>query len=113
MQGESYAAPEVRYEDESCRCGRHAPWRSGCVRTSASASRCGRPSEVEGPLRRGERLGRVGIYVDGRPVATVPLRVGREVEEASVFARVSGFLGDEKHPRRDRALRDTAREQFS
>jgi D-alanyl-D-alanine carboxypeptidase (penicillin-binding protein 5/6) len=56
------------------------------------------PSEVEGPIRRGASLGRVSVYVDGRRAATVPLRAGRAVEEASVFERAGSFLDDEKIP---------------
>lgn len=56
------------------------------------------PSEVEGPIRRGASLGRVSVYVDGRRAATVPLRAGRAVEEASVFDRAGSFLDDDKVP---------------
>ncbi len=56
------------------------------------------PGEVEGPIRRGEALGSARVYVDGRRVATVPLRSPRSVEEASVLARAGSFLGDEKIP---------------
>ena len=56
------------------------------------------PSEVEGPIRRGEPLGRASVYVDGRRAATLPLRAGRDVAEASVFSRAGSFLEDEKVP---------------
>ena len=54
------------------------------------------PTEVEGPIHRGARLGAVTVLVNGRPAATVPLRAGRAIPEASTFDRVRGFVGD--HP---------------
>jgi serine-type D-Ala-D-Ala carboxypeptidase (penicillin-binding protein 5/6) len=56
------------------------------------------PGEVEGPIRRGEALGSARVYVDGRRVATVPLRSPRSVGEASILERAGSFLGDEKIP---------------
>ncbi|MDX6608701.1 MAG: hypothetical protein QOF85_626 [Solirubrobacterales bacterium] len=56
------------------------------------------PSEVEGAIRRGASLGWVNVYVDGRRAATVPLRAGHSIEEASVFERAGSFLDDEKIP---------------
>ncbi|HET7443337.1 MAG TPA: D-alanyl-D-alanine carboxypeptidase family protein [Solirubrobacterales bacterium] len=54
------------------------------------------PGEVEGPIERGAVLGRATVLLDGRPVATVALRAGRQVPAASTFDRVRGFVGD--HP---------------
>jgi D-alanyl-D-alanine carboxypeptidase (penicillin-binding protein 5/6) len=56
------------------------------------------PSEVEGPIDRGQSLGRVNVYVDGRRAATAPLRAGRAVPKASLLERAGDFLGDEKIP---------------
>lgn len=50
------------------------------------------PSEVEGPIRRGARLGTATVFVDGRRAATVPLRAGRAVPNASAFDRVWSFI---------------------
>jgi len=54
------------------------------------------PGEVEGPIKRGAVLGRATVLLDGRRVATVALRAGRQVPAASAFDRVRGFVGD--HP---------------
>jgi D-alanyl-D-alanine carboxypeptidase (penicillin-binding protein 5/6) len=54
------------------------------------------PDEVEGPIRRGAKLGSATVLVNGRTAATVPLRAGRSIPEASTFDRVRGFVGD--HP---------------
>jgi len=56
------------------------------------------PSEVEGPIKRGASLGRATVYVDGKRAASVPLRAGRAVEEASLLERAASFLGDDKIP---------------
>jgi serine-type D-Ala-D-Ala carboxypeptidase (penicillin-binding protein 5/6) len=54
------------------------------------------PDEVEGPIERGVVLGQATVLLDGRRVATVALRAGRSIPEASTFDRVRGFVGD--HP---------------
>ena len=56
------------------------------------------PDEVEGPIERGAALGRASVYVDGRRVASVPLRAARPVAEASLLDKAGGFLADEKIP---------------
>ncbi len=52
------------------------------------------PDEVEGPVPRGAVLGRATVLVDGRPAATVALRAGRAIPEASAFDRARAFLAD-------------------
>lgn len=56
------------------------------------------PREVEGPIERGESTGQASVYVDGRRIATVPLRAAQSVEEANLLERAGSFLGDEKIP---------------
>jgi D-alanyl-D-alanine carboxypeptidase (penicillin-binding protein 5/6) len=56
------------------------------------------PSEVEGPIDRGARLGRATVYVDGRRAGSAPLRAAQAVEEASLLERTGSFLGDDKIP---------------
>ena len=56
------------------------------------------PDEVEGPIERGASLGRAGVYVEGRRVASVPLRAAHAVAEASLLERAGDFLDDEKIP---------------
>ncbi|HEX8688909.1 MAG TPA: D-alanyl-D-alanine carboxypeptidase family protein [Solirubrobacterales bacterium] len=95
--GAALAEPAVRYSDEEL------PLRA--ARTVAIGVRGGQrlrvvvraPEEVEGPLRRGARLGRATVLLDGLSVASVPLRAGRAVAEASAWQRarsvVEGNLG--------------------
>ncbi len=92
--GQVLAEPSIRYS------GGELPLRA--ARTVAVGVRRGQhlrlevdaPQEVEGPLRRGARLGTAVVLVDGRRAASVPLRAGSEVEEASSFDRVRSFVSD-------------------
>jgi serine-type D-Ala-D-Ala carboxypeptidase (penicillin-binding protein 5/6) len=54
------------------------------------------PGEVEGPIKRGRKLGRVTVFVDGREAGSTALLAGREVSAASSFDRARAFV--EKHP---------------
>jgi D-alanyl-D-alanine carboxypeptidase (penicillin-binding protein 5/6) len=90
--GQVFARPSIRY------AGGELPLRA--VRTVAVGVRKGEsidvavraPSEVEGPVQRGAVLGTATVYVDDRQVATVGLRAGRSVPEASTFDVVSSFV---------------------
>jgi serine-type D-Ala-D-Ala carboxypeptidase (penicillin-binding protein 5/6) len=92
--GEVLAEPSIRYSDESL------PLRA--ARTVVVGVRRGQrlrvsvraPDEVEGPLRRGARLGRATVSIDGQRAASVPLRAARAVPEASGWDRVRSFLTD-------------------
>jgi hypothetical protein len=53
---------------------------------------------VEGPIRRGARLGRATVFVDGRRVGTVALRASRSVSEASLFDRARATVADNSIP---------------
>jgi D-alanyl-D-alanine carboxypeptidase (penicillin-binding protein 5/6) len=92
--GQALADPSIRYSDDQL------PLRA--ARTVAVGVRQGQrltvsvraPDEVEGPLRRGARLGRAVISVDGLRAASVPLRAGRAVAEASTLDKLRSFLVD-------------------
>jgi D-alanyl-D-alanine carboxypeptidase (penicillin-binding protein 5/6) len=92
--GQVLAEADVRYT------GDELPLRA--ARTVAIGLRRGQrlsvkvraPGEVEGPIRRGARLGKALILVDGRRAATVPLRAGNAVPEASRLDRVRSFIVD-------------------
>ncbi len=53
------------------------------------------PGEVEGPIRRGARMGQAIVRVDGLRAAAVPLRAGRAVPKASTLDRVRSFVEDD------------------
>ena len=92
--GQALAEPSIRYS------GGELPLRA--ARTVAVGVRRGQrmrvsvraPGEVEGPIRRGAALGRAVVLVDGVRAASVPLRAGRAVSNASTLDRVRSFLGD-------------------
>jgi serine-type D-Ala-D-Ala carboxypeptidase (penicillin-binding protein 5/6) len=96
--GAVLARPEIRYS------GGELPLRA--ARTIAVGLRRGQrmsvivsaPDEVEGPTDRGAALGHVSVYVEGRRMASVPLRAAHAVAEASLLDRVGSFLDDEKIP---------------
>lgn len=48
------------------------------------------PTEVEGPIAAGERLGQVTVTVDGRFIDRVPLTAGRAIAAPTIVDRVGG-----------------------
>jgi D-alanyl-D-alanine carboxypeptidase (penicillin-binding protein 5/6) len=92
--GQALARPSIRYS------GGELPLRA--ARTVAVGVRPDQqltvevraPHEVEGPIRRGARLGTATVFVDGLRAAAVPLRAAREVPKASALDRVRSFAGD-------------------
>jgi D-alanyl-D-alanine carboxypeptidase (penicillin-binding protein 5/6) len=92
--GQPLAAPSIRYS------GGELPLRA--ARTVSVGVRPGQrltvsvraPQEVEGPLRRGARLGRALVRVDGLRAAAVSLRAGRAVPKASALDRARSFVED-------------------
>jgi D-alanyl-D-alanine carboxypeptidase (penicillin-binding protein 5/6) len=89
--GRALAEPSIRYS------GGTLPLRA--ARTVAVGLRPGQrlsvavrtPAEVEGPIGREAALGVATVSVDGRRTATVALRAGRAVPEASAFDRARSF----------------------
>lgn len=88
-RGAELAAPALRYRDDelALRAGRRL--RVAARGDQPVETRVIAPEEVDGPIERGERLGRVVVTVDGRRAGTVPLVASRSVGEASLFDRVS------------------------
>jgi D-alanyl-D-alanine carboxypeptidase (penicillin-binding protein 5/6) len=92
--GQALAQPSIRYS------GGELPLRA--ARSLLVGVRKGQkievevraPGEVQGPIPRGRKLGRVTVFVDGREAGTTALRAGRAVPEASSFDRVREFLAD-------------------
>jgi D-alanyl-D-alanine carboxypeptidase (penicillin-binding protein 5/6) len=90
--GHELASPSIRY------AGGELPlWAArsavvGARRDQRLAVVVRAPSEVEGPIRRGTRLGRATVFVDGLRTASVPLRAGRAVPKASVFDRARSLV---------------------
>jgi len=56
----------------------------------------GVPSEIEGPIERGDRLGKAVVTLDGAEVAMVPLASTRSVDQASLIDRIDSALPGER-----------------
>jgi D-alanyl-D-alanine carboxypeptidase (penicillin-binding protein 5/6) len=97
-RGQQLAEPEIRWS------GGHLPLRAerslqvGVRRGQQLDLRVSAPGEVEGPLRRGARLGRATVFVAGRKVGSVPLLGSRSVSEASLFDRARATVADNLLP---------------
>lgn len=97
-RGQGFADPAIRYS------GGSLPLQA--ARTVAVGLRDGQrldlrvraPDEVEGPIRRGARLGRALVYVDGARIATAPLVASRAIPAASDFDRARAFVGNNLVP---------------
>jgi D-alanyl-D-alanine carboxypeptidase (penicillin-binding protein 5/6) len=92
--GRDLADPSIRYS------GGELPLRAahsvavGLRRGQRLRVRVRAPSQVEGPIPRGARLGRATVLVAGRPVGTVGLLASRAVPEAGAFDRLRSFLAN-------------------
>ncbi len=92
--GQTLAEAAIRYTDDELPLRAARRVAVGVRRDQRLRLEVRAPGEVEGPIRRGARLGRAIVFVDGRRAASVPLRAGRAVEEASAFAKASSFISD-------------------
>jgi serine-type D-Ala-D-Ala carboxypeptidase (penicillin-binding protein 5/6) len=92
--GQVLAEVDVRYTGDqlSLRAGRTGA--IGLRRGQRLTVKVRAPVEVEGPIRRGARLGQAVILVDGRRAAAVPLRAGSAVAEAGTLDRARSFVVD-------------------
>jgi serine-type D-Ala-D-Ala carboxypeptidase (penicillin-binding protein 5/6) len=93
-RGQDLADPEIRYSGGELPLRAEQTLAVGIRRGQQLQVRVEAPREVEGPLRRGAKLGRASVFVEGRKVGSVPLRAGRSVEKASFFDRARAFFAD-------------------
>jgi serine-type D-Ala-D-Ala carboxypeptidase (penicillin-binding protein 5/6) len=92
--GQNLADPEIRYSGGRLPLRAQRALSVGIRRGQRIDVEARAPHEVEGPLRRGARLGRATVFVDGREAGTVALLAGRSVPKASAFDRARAFLAD-------------------
>jgi len=90
--GQAFAAPGIRYSDDELPLRAARRVAIGLRRGQRLTTTVDAPVEVEGPIRRGAALGAAKVYVDGRRVATVGLRAGRTVAEASALDIARSFV---------------------
>jgi D-alanyl-D-alanine carboxypeptidase (penicillin-binding protein 5/6) len=93
-RGQDLADPEIRYSGGQLPLRAERSVAVGIRRGQQLQVRVDAPGEVEGPLRRGAKLGHASVYVEGRKVGSVTLRAGRAVEKASAFDRARAFFAD-------------------
>ncbi|MGH2988187.1 MAG: D-alanyl-D-alanine carboxypeptidase family protein, partial [Solirubrobacterales bacterium] len=89
---ERVAAAAVRWQDESLPLVAQRPAAVTVRRDQRVDLEVASPTEVEGPIRRGERLGRARVTVDGEPVQRVALLAARSVPEATALQRFDGAI---------------------
>lgn len=97
-RGQDLASPEIRYSGGRLPLRAERTLQVGLRRGQRIEVRVQAPQEVEGPIRRGAKLGQATVLVAGRQVGTVPLRAGRAVPEASFFDRVRTTVADNSIP---------------
>lgn len=96
--GRELADPPIRY------AGGELPLRAASSLTTGLRSdqhlsvEVRAPSEVEGPIHRGAKLGSATVFVDGLRAGRVPLQAGRAVPEAGTLERVRSFLDSDWIP---------------
>jgi serine-type D-Ala-D-Ala carboxypeptidase (penicillin-binding protein 5/6) len=93
-RGQDLADPEIRYSGGQLPLRAARPLPVGVRRGQRLDLRVRAPKEVEGPIRRGAKLGQAVVFVDGRFAGAVPLRAGRSVAKASAFDRARSFAED-------------------
>jgi D-alanyl-D-alanine carboxypeptidase (penicillin-binding protein 5/6) len=93
-RGQDLADPEIRYSGGELPLRAERSLAVGIRRGQQLQVRVDAPHEVEGPLRRGAKLGRASVFVEGHQVGSVTLRAGRTVEKASAFDRMRAFFAD-------------------
>jgi D-alanyl-D-alanine carboxypeptidase (penicillin-binding protein 5/6) len=96
--GQDLADPEIRYAGGSLPLRAEKALSVGIRRGQHLDVEVHAPREVEGPLRRGARLGRATVFVGGEEAGSVPLLAARAVPKASAFDRARAFLADNLIP---------------
>jgi len=96
--GQDLADPEIRYSGGTLPLRAENALSVGIRRGQHLDLEVRAPREVEGPLRRGARLGRATVFVGGREAGSVPLLAARAVPKASAFDRARAFVSDNSIP---------------
>jgi D-alanyl-D-alanine carboxypeptidase (penicillin-binding protein 5/6) len=97
-RGQDLADPEIRYSGGELPLRAARSLQVGVRRGQQVDLRVRAPQEVEGPVRRGARLGEATVFVAGRKIGSVPLLTSRAVPEASLFDRARSTVADNKLP---------------
>lgn len=96
--GQDLANPEIRYSGGNLPLRAEKALTVGLRLGQQLEVKIHAPKQVEGPLRRGARLGHATVFVAGHEAGTVTLRAARSVPKASVFDRARNFVDDNLIP---------------
>jgi D-alanyl-D-alanine carboxypeptidase (penicillin-binding protein 5/6) len=86
-KGEQLTSAALRWQDDRLPLEATREVRLTVRRGEEVSTRVDAPSEVEGPIDRGEPLGEATVLVDSEPVARVPLAAARSAPAASLLER--------------------------
>lgn len=86
--GEAMASPSIRYAGGALPLRASHPITVGVRRGQRAQTSVRAPEEVTGPIRKGRRLGRVTVVVDGRVAGAAALLASRSIPEASAFDKL-------------------------
>ena len=89
---ERMAAPALRFRDERLPLVAARALGATVRDDQTLRARVMAPAEVDGPIRRGERVGRASLVLDGKEVARTPLVAAHAVPAATIADRVDSFV---------------------
>ena len=92
-KGEELAAPELDYRDEELALVAKRDVPVSIRKGQRVGRRVTAPDEVEGPIEKGENLGRVMVTVDGSIAGASPLIASRSADEASIVDKATETVG--------------------
>jgi D-alanyl-D-alanine carboxypeptidase (penicillin-binding protein 5/6) len=97
-KGQNFAQAAIRYSGGELPLRAVRPLEIGVRRGQQIETHVEAPRQVTGPVRRGTKLGRVVVTVDGSRAGSVPLAAGRGIPKASLVDRGRAFLRDNWMP---------------
>jgi serine-type D-Ala-D-Ala carboxypeptidase (penicillin-binding protein 5/6) len=93
-RGQSFAEPSIKYSGGSLPLRAARPIEVGLRKGQKVEVDVEAPHQVTGPIRRGAKLGRANVFVDGSPAGSVALRAARGIPKAELVDRARYFLRD-------------------
>jgi D-alanyl-D-alanine carboxypeptidase (penicillin-binding protein 5/6) len=87
-RGQTFAEASIRYSGGTLPLRAARPLELGLRQDQQVEINVEAPREVSGPIRRGTKLGRANVFVDGAPAGKVALRAGRSIPKADAVDRV-------------------------
>ena len=97
-KGREEASPSIRYSGGELPLLAARTVAVGLRRDQQLSVEVRAPDEVEGPIRRGARIGSAIVLVDGRRSARVPLIASRSIPKAGAFDRARAWVSEHAIP---------------